>query len=83
MNNPQVVPPQAYTYRASTKTSNASFGVVDQMTKANVNISMWDVVASIPSQKKLLHHKLESIELRDQPPSMENAVSLVQPSKEV
>lgn len=54
MNNPQVVPPQASTSRASIKTSNVSFSVVDQMRKTNVNISMWDVVATIPSQKRLL-----------------------------
>ena len=48
MNNPQVVTSQASASKASTKTSNASFSVLDQMRKTNVNISMWDVVATIP-----------------------------------
>ena len=83
MNDPQAVPSQPSTSRASTKASNASFSVVDQMRKTNVNISMWDAMATIPSQKRLLQQELESIELIDQMPNMENAVSLVQPSKEV
>ena len=53
------------------------------MKKTNVNISMCDVVATIPMQKRLLQQDLESIEPKDQPPSMESATSLVQPSKEV
>ena len=55
MNNPKVVPPQDPTSRASTKKYNASFSVVDQIKKTNVNICMLDFVATIPSQKKLLH----------------------------
>lgn len=65
MNDPQAVSSQPSTSRASTKASNASFSVVDQMRKTNVNISMWDVVATIPSQKRLLQQELESIELKD------------------
>ena len=53
------------------------------MKKTNVNISMWDVVATIPMQKRLLEQELESIEPKDQPPGMESATSLVQPSKDV
>ena len=52
------------------------------MNKENVNISMWDDVATIPMQKRLLQKELESIELKDQPPSMESATILVQPSRE-
>ena len=52
------------------------------MKKTNVNISMWDAVATIPMQKRLLQQELESIEPKDQPPSMEGATSLVQPSRE-
>jgi hypothetical protein len=54
---PQVVPSQPSTHetpKVSTKAPNASLGVVDQMKKTNVNISMWDVVSTIPSQKRLL-----------------------------
>ena len=54
VNEPQVVPSQPSTSRASTKASNASFSVVDKMRKKNVKISMWDFVATIPSQMKLL-----------------------------
>ncbi len=43
---------------------------------------MWDAIATIPMQKKLLQQELESIEPKDQPPSMESAASLVQPSRE-
>ena len=53
------------------------------MKKNFFNISMWDVVATIPMQKKLLQQELESIEPKDQTLSMESAASLVQPSKEV
>ena len=49
------------------------------MRKTNVNISMWDDVATIPMQKRLLQQELESIEPKDQPPNMESATSLVQP----
>lgn len=50
MNDPQAVPSQPSTSRASTKKYNASFSVVEKIKKINVNISMWDVVATIPSQ---------------------------------
>ncbi len=53
------------------------------MKKTNMNISMWDAVANIPVQKRLLQQELESIELKDLLPSMESAMSFVQPSKEV
>ena len=58
------------------------FNVVDQMKKTNVNISIWDVVATIPSQKKLLKQELESIEMKDQPPREGSATRLVQLIKE-
>ena len=48
------------------------------MKKTNVNISMWDVVATIPMQKMLLQQELERIEPKDQPLSMESATILVQ-----
>ena len=44
---------------------------------------MWDVVATIPMQKRLLQQELESIEPKDQPPNIESATSLIQPSKGV
>ena len=53
------------------------------MRKTNANISMWDVVTIVPSQRRLLWQELESIELKDQPLAIENIVSLVQPSKEI
>ena len=59
------------------------FSVVEQMKNTNVNISMWDAIATIPMQKRLLQQELESIEPKDQPPNMESATSLIQPSKEV
>ena len=59
------------------------FSVVEKMKKTNVNICMWDVVATLPMQKRLLQQELESIEPKDQPPNMESATSLIQPSKEV
>ena len=65
--------------KASTKAPNASFSVVELMKKRNINISMWNVVATIPMQKRLLQQELESIEPKDQPPSMESAKRLVQP----
>ena len=57
------------------------FSVVEKMKKTNVNISMWDAIATIPMQKRLLQQELESIEPKDQPLSMESATSLVQPSR--
>ena len=62
----------------STKISNAPFNVVEHMKKTNVNISMWDVVATIPMQKRLLQQELERIKPRDQPLDVESATSLVQ-----
>ena len=53
------------------------FNVVDQIKRTNVNISIWDVVATIPSHKKLLQQELESIEVKNQPPREENVTSLV------
>jgi predicted aspartyl protease len=50
------------------------------MKKKNINISMWDVVATIPMKKRLLQQELERIEPRDQPSNMESATSLVQPA---
>ena len=44
---------------------------------------MWNVVTTIPSQRKLLQQELESIELKDRLLSMQNALSLVQPSSDV
>ena len=46
----------------------------------NVKISMWDVVATIPMQKRLLQQELEMIEPKDQPLNAESATSLVQPA---
>ena len=86
VSDPPVVPSQPPTSvapKASTKVPTRPFSVVEQMKKTNVNISMWDVVATIPMQKRLLQQELESIEPKDQPPNMESATSLVQPSKEV
>ena len=83
VNNQQIVPPQDSTSKDPTITSNGPFSVVEQMRNNNANISMWDAITNVPSQRRLLQQELESIELRDQPPSMENAMSLVQPSKEV
>jgi hypothetical protein len=54
--------------------------VVEKMKMTNVNISMWDVVATIPMQKRLLQQELERIEPKDQPLNMENITSLVQPA---
>ena len=85
MNDPQVIPSQLCVHatpKFPIKAPNASFSVVEKMNRKSVNISMWDVVATIPSQKRLLQ-ELETIELRDQPPNIENSMSLVQPSKEV
>ncbi len=59
------------------------FSVVEKMKKTNVNISMWDVVATIPMQKKLLQQEMERIEPKYQTLSMESATILVQPSREV
>ena len=53
VNDHQVVPSQSSTPRASTKASNEYFSVVDQIRKTNLNIYMWDIVAT-PSQKRLL-----------------------------
>ena len=86
MNSPQVIPSQPPIHvapKASTRAHNTSFNVVDQMKKTNVNISMWDVVATIPIQKKLLQQELESIEPKDQLSREESATSLIQPSREV
>ena len=86
MNGPQVIPTQPPTHavpKASAKAPNASFNVVEQMKKKNVHISMWDVITTIPMQKRLLWQELESIEPKDHPPSMESATNLVQPSREV
>lgn len=57
VNDPQVVPSQLPTHAAPkfpAKAPNASFSVVEKMKRKNVNISMWNFVATIPSQKKLL-----------------------------
>ena len=67
-NDPKVIPTQPPTHaapKASTITPNASFNVVEKMKKTNVNISMWDVVAIVPMQKRLLQQELESIEPKD------------------
>ena len=53
------------------------------MKKTNVNISMWDAVATIPMQKRLLQQELERIESSDQSSTMESATSLVQPAGDV
>ena len=57
VSDPLVVPSQRPTREApkdSTKVPTMPFRVVEQMKKKNVNISMWDFVAAIPMQKKLL-----------------------------
>ena len=69
--------------KASTKAHNAPFSVVEQMKKTNVNIPMWDVVATIPMQRRLLQKELESIEPKNQPSREESTTSLIQPSREV
>ena len=58
--DPQIVPSQPLVNaapKASTKVSNAPFNVVEQMKKTNVNILMWDAVATIPMQKRLLQQE--------------------------
>jgi hypothetical protein len=80
--DPQIVPSQPLTNAApkvSTKVSNAPFNVVEKMKKTNVNISMWDAIATIPIQRRLLQQELERIEPKDQPSNMESATRLVQP----
>jgi hypothetical protein len=57
ISDPQVVPSQSPTIvapKASAKVSNTPFNVVKKMKKTNVNISMWDVVTTIPMQNRLL-----------------------------
>lgn len=86
VSDPQVVPSQPLSNtapRVPTKVSSAPFSVVEQMKKTNVNISMWDVVPTIPMQKKLLQQELERIQPKDQASTMENTTSLVQPTGDV
>jgi hypothetical protein len=55
--DPQVTPSQPPTivaHKASTKEPTMPFNMVEKMKKTNVNISMWDFVATIPMQKRLL-----------------------------
>ena len=68
MKHPQVVPSQPPTHvvpKASTRVANASFSVVEKMKKKNVNISMWDAIATIPMQNRPLQQELESIKPKD------------------
>lgn len=51
--------------KALTKEISTPLNIVDQMKRTVVNISIWDVVASIPSQKKLLQQELEGIGVED------------------
>lgn len=57
VNSPQVIPyqpPIHTTPKTSTRAPNASFSVEEKLKKTNVNIFMWDVVVTMPMQKRLL-----------------------------
>ena len=78
----KVIPPQPPIHvvpKVSTRASNKSFSIVFQMKKIDVNISMLDIVATIPMQKRRLQQELESIKSKDQLPSMETCTTFVQP----
>ncbi len=69
--------------KVSTKIPNAPLSVVEKMKKTNISISMWDAIATIPMQKRMLQKELEKIEPKDQSSTMEGDTSLVQPSGDV
>lgn len=67
--------------KVHTKLVGSPFNIVEHMKKTNVSIPMWNVLA-LPSQRELLQHELQAIEMQSRQPSTSRAISLVQPRKE-
>ena len=51
------------------------------MKRTNVSVPMWDVVATMPSQFELIQQGLKSIEVSNQSATLDDAISLVHPTK--